>query len=161
MMKTFLPLMQGHSHARKIINVSSVLGHYGLPYISTYSGSKFAIEGLSDSIRRELYKLNVQVIVLIPGAVKTRIFDKGTTDDYGFANGTVFEKSGANLRKEMLNREHHGISSHKVGIKVIKILKTRRPKPRYRITGSPIIEWYLPKYLPDWFLDCFLKWRLK
>ncbi|MDH4200528.1 MAG: SDR family oxidoreductase [Spirochaetia bacterium] len=157
-MKTFIPLM-GNVHKKnpaRIINISSVLGHYGLPYISTYTASKFAVEGFSDSVRRELEKLNIKIIVLIPGAVKTRIFAKNATDDYAYAKDSVFEKSGHNMRKQMLRREEQGISAQQVGAQVVRILKSPKPKPRYHITGSPWIEWYWPKYLPDKYLDFIL-----
>ncbi|MDH4262459.1 MAG: SDR family NAD(P)-dependent oxidoreductase [Spirochaetia bacterium] len=165
MMQTFIPLMSSihkNKAASQIINISSVLGHYGLPYISTYTASKYAIEGFSDSVRREIKKLNINLVLLIPGAVKTLIFKKGANEeDYDYAKNTVFEHSGKNLRKQMLKREELGISSQKIGKKVIQILKNPNPKPRYSITGSPMVEWYWPKYLPDRILDFILNKILK
>ena len=162
MIQTFIPLMphkpKHNEHAARIINISSVLGHYGLPYTSTYTASKFAVEGFSDSVRRELEKLHIKVVVLIPGAVKTLIFRKGAKeDDYDYAKNTVYEHTGKNFRKEMLKLEEHGITTDVVGKKVLQILKSANPKPRYHITGSPMMEWYGPKYLPDRFLDVILK----
>jgi hypothetical protein len=170
MMQAFLPLMSKETNKSKdnnetpgqIINISSVLGHYGLPYVSTYSASKFAVEGFSDSVRRELKKLNIHVVMLIPGTVKTLIFQKGAKEeDYDYAKGTVFEHPGRKLRQFLLKSEEKGISPQAVGKKVVKILNTANPKPRYHITGSPMIEWYWPKYLPDRILDYILERFLK
>jgi len=174
MMQIFIPLMSGYEtdgkggqgkknkEACRIINISSVLGHYGLPYISTYTASKFAVEGFSDSVRRELEMMNIKLVVLIPGAVKTEIFKKGAKEeDYDYAKGTVFEHHGRNLRKELLKREEQGITCETVGRYSVKILKAKNPRPRYHISGSPFLEWYWPKYLPDRFLDFILRWLLR
>lgn len=162
MMQTFIPLMphkpENAHEAGRIINISSVFGHYGLPYVSTYSASKYAVEGFSCSVRRELEKQHIKVVVLIPGAVKTKIFEKGANDaDYDHAQGTVYEHTGKNFRRFLRKREDHGITADRVGQKVLKILKSAHPKPRYHISGSPMIEWYLPKYLPDRLLDFILR----
>lgn len=158
MMKVFIPLLSVDSALpSKIINISSVLGHYGLPYLSTYVASKYAIEGFSDCVRQELEKMNIKLILLIPGAVKTQIFDKGIREDHSYVENTIFDKSGKKLKHEMRKLENKGMAPHKVSNKVLTILKSKRPRSRYRITGSPFTEWYLPKYLPDRTLDYILR----
>ena len=175
MIQAFLPLMSGrknpykpgknsppYPHNGKIINISSVLGHYGLPYVSTYAASKYALEGFCDSARRELAQMNIQVVALIPGAVKTLIFKKAAKEkDYDYARGTIFEVHGRKLREYLLKLEKNGISPQKVGKKTASILNRKKAKPRYVITGSPMMEWLWPKYLPDRMLDFVLKVLLK
>src|SRR4051812_5332754 len=60
----------------RIVNVSSIGGRVALPLVSPYSASKFGLEGLSDSLRRELRSLGVDVILIEPGGVKTPIWNK-------------------------------------------------------------------------------------
>ncbi len=72
-------LLPGLRAARgRIVNVSSIGGRIGLPLAGPYAASKFALEAISDSLRRELRHLGVKVVVIEPGGVKTPIWDKGT-----------------------------------------------------------------------------------
>lgn len=65
-----------------IVNVSSILGHRGVPHSSEYCASKFAVQGFSESLRSELSADGVDVLVVSPGTTKTEFFDsvleKGT-----------------------------------------------------------------------------------
>lgn len=70
----FLPLLRIH-HGR-IINVGSVSGRIASPFLSIYAASKFAVRGLSDSLRRELRDFGVKVILIEPGPIKTDIWGK-------------------------------------------------------------------------------------
>jgi hypothetical protein len=160
MMNSFIPLMASEKSKNpmpRIINISSVLGHYGLPYLSTYIASKYAIEGFSDSVRLELEKLRIKLVLLIPGAVKSRIFEKGAKKEYEEIHDTIFSKPGEKLKQEMLKLEEKGMNASKVGRKILSILNTSNPNPRYRITGNPMVEWFWPKYLPDKLLDYALR----
>jgi NAD(P)-dependent dehydrogenase (short-subunit alcohol dehydrogenase family) len=60
----------------RVINVSSISGRLGNPGMSAYSASKFAVEGLSESLRLELLPLGIHVVLIEPGTFKTDIFDK-------------------------------------------------------------------------------------
>ena len=59
-----------------LVNVSSILGHRGVPYSSEYSASKFAVQGFSESIRAEFTKLGIDVLVVSPGTTETEFFDR-------------------------------------------------------------------------------------
>ena len=72
--QAFLPALR---RARgRIVNVSSIGGRVALPLVSAYNASKFGLEGLSDSLRRELRSHGVDVILIEPGGVKTPIWNK-------------------------------------------------------------------------------------
>lgn len=60
----------------KIVVVSSIMGKYGLPLYSTYSASKFALYGYFESLRQELYKDNVKVLIVSPGFINTDVSTK-------------------------------------------------------------------------------------
>ena len=73
--QAFLPALRA---ARgRIVNVSSIGGRVALPLVGAYAASKFGLEAMSDSLRRELLAHGVDVIVVEPGGVKTPIWDKG------------------------------------------------------------------------------------
>jgi short-subunit dehydrogenase len=70
-----LPLLkQGVSPM--VVNVSSILGHRGVPHSSEYSASKFAVQGFSEAIRAEFTRLGIDVLVISPGTTETEFFDR-------------------------------------------------------------------------------------
>src|SRR5215210_5291715 len=73
--QAFLPALR--STRGRIVMVSSIGGRVGLPLASPYNASKFGLEGLSDSLRRELRPHGVDVILIEPGGVKTPIWKRG------------------------------------------------------------------------------------
>ena len=74
--QAFLPALR---RARgRIVNVSSIGGRVALPLVGAYNASKFALEGMSDALRRELRPFGVDVILVEPGGVKTPIWTKST-----------------------------------------------------------------------------------
>jgi short-subunit dehydrogenase len=59
-----------------VVNVSSILGHRGVPHNSEYAASKFAVHGFSESIRAEFTRLGIDVLVVSPGTTETEFFDR-------------------------------------------------------------------------------------
>jgi len=72
--KEVIPIMRNQGNGN-IINISSIGGKIGLPLNSAYISSKFAIEGLSESMRYELEQFGIDVILIEPGVVKTNFFE--------------------------------------------------------------------------------------
>ena len=68
-----LPLLR-ENHGR-IINMGSIAGKVALPGFASYSASKFALEGFTDSLRREVEPFGVAVSLVEPGAIETPLFD--------------------------------------------------------------------------------------
>lgn len=84
--QAFLPLLGGHqkkykSNPGRIINIGSVSGIIASPLLGAYSASKFAVEALSDSLRRELLLHDIKVILVQPGPIKTPIWSKSSEID--------------------------------------------------------------------------------
>jgi short-subunit dehydrogenase len=75
MTRLALPLLEEAARP-VIVNVSSILGHRGVPYSSEYSASKFAVQGFSESLRAELAGLGIDVLVVSPGTTETEFFDR-------------------------------------------------------------------------------------
>ena len=111
-----------------IVNISSIAGRIGFPVSTAYISSKFAIEGLSESLRYELGPFGIDVIIIEPGVIKTNFFDSMKTakkaDD---AYKEITEKviSGVKMMAEM------GTPPKEVANVIIKSLKEEKPLPRY------------------------------
>ena len=78
--QAFLPLLGAKSEEPgRIVNVGSTGGKIASPFIGAYAGTKHAVEGISDALRRELLLYGIDVILIEPGAVRTEIWDKGAS----------------------------------------------------------------------------------
>lgn len=75
MTRLALPLLK-KGRTPIIVNVSSILGHRGVPHNSEYSASKFAVHGFSESVRAEFTRLGIDVLVVSPGTTETEFFDR-------------------------------------------------------------------------------------
>ena len=88
--KQILPIMRKQKTGT-IINVSSVGGKIGIPLNSAYISSKFALEGLSDSIRLELKEFGIRVILIEPGVVRSKFFDNVKLTEHTLPNSPYAE----------------------------------------------------------------------
>lgn len=70
----FLPRIQAHGEGGHIVNTASMAGHLAIPGLSVYTATKFAVVGLSETMRADLEGQNIGVSVLCPGVVNTNIF---------------------------------------------------------------------------------------
>ena len=100
--QTFAPLLAATptSQARpgRVINMSSMAGKFGAPFVGAYVGSKHAVEGLSESLRRELMVFGIDVVIIGPGTVVTAIWDKAEATDIGYLAGTAYEGPASSTR---------------------------------------------------------------
>jgi NAD(P)-dependent dehydrogenase (short-subunit alcohol dehydrogenase family) len=133
--QAFAPLL-GADRSRKgepgrIVMMSSIGGKNAFPFMGPYSASKFALEGLSESLRRELMLFGIDVILIRPGAVATPIWDKADQVDIApFANTPYFKALG-NIKKAMLEQGRKGYPPERIGRAVLKALTKSRPKTAY------------------------------
>lgn len=75
--QTFTHRMERHGEGGHFVNTASMAGHIALPGLSVYTTTKYAVVGLSESMRADLTAKNIGVSVLCPGVVRTNIFDSG------------------------------------------------------------------------------------
>ena len=100
--------------AWKILNVGSTGGKIALPFIGAYAGTKHAVEGISDSLRRELLPYGIDVILIEPGAVRTEIWDKGASQA-GRYKGTDYAEPLDNFRRYAEGLAKSGYSPEEFG----------------------------------------------
>jgi NAD(P)-dependent dehydrogenase (short-subunit alcohol dehydrogenase family) len=154
----FLPSLRAGQG--RIVNVSSIGGRVALPLVSPYNASKFALEAVSDSLRRELLGQGVDVIVIEPGGVKTPIWKKGNEladeieqqmpPEAERLYGSMMEA----LRRETVKIEQKtGIEPRAVAEVIGRALTAKRPRTRYLVGTDAKIRGPLGKFLPDRWMD--------
>jgi NAD(P)-dependent dehydrogenase (short-subunit alcohol dehydrogenase family) len=155
--KAFLPLLGSDRSLRgkpgRIINISSVGGKAGGPFVGAYSASKHGLEGFSESLRRELMLYGIDVIIVGPGSVATPIWDKAEQFDISMYSGTEYVEAARRVQAYMIRNGRNGYPPEKVGEVVWHALNTRAPRVRYAvIPGSAfgrILQMLLPKRMVD------------
>lgn len=153
--QAFLPLLGAEApRARpgRIVNISSMSGRTALPFSGPYATSKFALEGLSESLRRELRVHGIAVVSVVPAAVATPIWEKaaaGGTDAYA---GTAYHPALTRMLGMALALGAGGLPAEAVGRVVLKALAARRPRARYYVSRTPVTS-FLMRHLPPRLLD--------
>lgn len=136
----------------RIVNISSVGGKVAYPFMAPYNASKFAIEGLSEALRRELVPFGIDVIVIAPGAVKSKIWDKAEEIDTKRYQNTVYGETLVKFQKYMVGMGRKGLPPERIGEAVWKALTLPKPDVRYVVTPTPFQNFLvnsLPKRLVD------------
>ncbi|MDP3492384.1 MAG: SDR family oxidoreductase [Hyphomonadaceae bacterium] len=143
----------------RICMMSSVGGKVASPFLGPYSASKFALEGLSESLRRELIIYGVDVIIIAPGAIATPIWDKADALDVSRYANTPYKASLDLVKKYMVGLGQKGLPPERIGEVVHTALTAPTPKTRYIVTPEPLTNW-LGNNLPKRMLDSTIAKRL-
>jgi NAD(P)-dependent dehydrogenase (short-subunit alcohol dehydrogenase family) len=158
MIQKVAPFMrkQGNGH---IVNISSIAGRIGFPVSTAYISSKFAIEGLSESLRYELGPFGINVIIIEPGVIKTNFFDSMKTAKKANESSIykeITEKviSGVKMMAEM------GTPPKEVASVIIKSLKEEKPLPRYVVGNDAAMFLEAKKMKTDIEFENYLKKEL-
>jgi NAD(P)-dependent dehydrogenase (short-subunit alcohol dehydrogenase family) len=157
--QAFLPALR--RAGGRIVNVSSIGGRVALPLVSPYNASKFALEGLSDSLRRELRGQGVDVILIEPGAVKTPIWSKANRlademigDDLPPEAERLYGRMIERVRAETVKiQEERGIEPREVAEAIGTALTAKRPRARYLVGRDAKIRGPMAKIVPDRVMD--------
>jgi NAD(P)-dependent dehydrogenase (short-subunit alcohol dehydrogenase family) len=155
--QAFLPrIREGHG---RIVNVSSIGGRVALPLAGPYAASKFAIEAITDSLRRELRPWGIHVAAVEPGAVATPIWQKGgeaAADLMRDMPAEVMERYGEvieTLSAEARRMTTEGIEPGEVAHVIAHALTARRPRTRYLVGRDAKVRARLAKVMPDRAMD--------
>ena len=155
--KAFLPLL-GADPARngipgRIINIGSTSGRIAGPFTGAYAASKFGLEGFSDSLRRELIRFGIDVIVIEPGAIVTPIWQKSDTGLVEKFRETPYANALATFEKYAAKEGVNGYPASVIGNAIWKALTAANPKTRYSIVPSRLPNWTIPRLMPVRVLD--------
>jgi short-subunit dehydrogenase len=142
-----------------VVNVGSIGGKIAGPLLGAYAASKFAMEGLTDSLRRELEPWGIHVAIVEPGAVRTPFWDKSLVAADSLLHrfprralvlyGTEIERQ----RKSALQAAKKGIPPEIVARTVDHALTAERPRTRYPVGRDARVASVLVRLLPDRVLD--------
>jgi NAD(P)-dependent dehydrogenase (short-subunit alcohol dehydrogenase family) len=151
----------------RVVNISSIGGRVALPLVGPYAASKFAVEGLSDSLRRELRPWGMHVSLIEPGSVTTPIWDK--TIDYTAAIETdappeLRERYGEvmdRIRTQVEKNRTVGVPPSEVAEAVAHALTAARPKTRYLVGRDAKVRAAIAKVLPDRAMDAAIARALR
>ncbi len=150
--KAFFPLLL--ESKGRIIMISSNSGYFGAPFMGPCCSSKFALEGYSDSLRRELLIYDVKVIIIQPGRIQTEIWRKveKTIDDFD-NQSSIFEKEARAIGEYSLKKaKTDSLHPMQVALKIHEVLLTENPKTRYLIVPDKFRNRML-KFLSDKRID--------
>ena len=142
-----------------IVNVSSVAGRIGFPASPAYISSKFALEGLSESLRLEMAPFGVNVVIIEPGVIKTNFLNpmkmaKRSESDTVYRDITVKVTSGVKMMAEM------GTHPKEVADTIVKAIKNENPLPRYIVGNDALMFLEARKNKTDVEFENYLKKEL-
>lgn len=156
-----LPTFLAQPDAR-IVNCSSVLGLVAMPFRGAYNASKFALEGLTDTLRMELEDTSVKVVLIEPGPILSRFRENAllalqkNIDIDASRHVDGYKKNIARLEKAGPAMPFT-LGPEDVTKKLVRALEKRNPKPRYYVTFPTYLMAFLRRILTTRLLDKFLR----
>ncbi len=138
----------------RIVMMSSDSGFFATPFVGPYCSSKFALEGYSDSLRREILPHGVKVILIEPGRITTPIWNKGEKilKQAKYTDSIFWNEAKAMGKYAIQKGKTSGLPPIEVAKVVYHALITAKPKLRY-IVAKNSFEYKLMKIFPAWYVD--------
>lgn len=156
-----MQVFRRQNQGRILVN-SSILGFAAMPWRGAYNSSKFALEGMCDTLRHELNGSGINISLLEPGPIASRFRPNALKkfEQYIDRGNSVHQES----YQYQLNRlEAEGsvapftLSSASCAVVCVKALTAATPKARYQVTVPTVLFWYLKRILPTPLLDYLLR----
>lgn len=154
--QAIIPIMRNQKSGT-IVNISSVAGRIGFPVSPAYISSKFALEGLSESMRYELSPFGINIIIIEPGVIKTNFMPstkKSMKPDSVYKEITDKVIMGITMMAEM------GTPPQEVAKTIIKALKSENPLPRYPVGNDAVMFLEAKKAKTDLEFEKYIKKEL-
>ncbi len=156
-----LPIMRSQGEGR-IIQNSSVLGFVALSYRGAYNASKFALEGLTDTLTLELADTNIKISLIEPGPITSKFRANAYLmyKKHINAEQSVHKDRYLKMEQRLLTEGDAApftLPPEAVLKKVIHALESKNPKTRYYVTFPTYLFGYLKRILPDKVMNLILK----
>ena len=156
-----IPVMRRQGNGRIIYN-SSVLGLVAFPYRGAYVASKFALEGLADTLRLELAGTGIQVSLIEPGPILSRFRDNAHAayQRHIHAENSPHREQYAAMEARLLKKGPAApftLPPEAVLKRLIHALESPRPRARYPVTAPTYLFAALRRLLPTRLLDAILR----
>ena len=146
------------NHPRRIINISSVSGLFASPFLGAYASSKFALEAVSDSLRREMYMYDIQVVIIEPGNILTPLWQKAKeSNPY---SGPEYD-SIVSFRDQVIESNiSQGLPVEAVTQRILHSIRDKKVRNRYLIKANAWKFRFIQK-LPTSWVDRMIRNKLK
>lgn len=145
--KAVIPHMRARGEG-KIINIGSISGRIGYPALGPYASSKFALEGLSESLRLELLPFGIHVVLLEPGSYKTEIWSKGMASFVANPDSPYYDLAQNVLREVKQTAEQAGDPREVVDL-LRRVVNEKSPDLRYPV-GKGVKAFLMLKSALPW-----------
>ena len=161
--QAFFPLLLGKKesndhHPRRIINIGSISGLFASPFLGPYAASKFALRAMSDSLRRELYMYDVQVVLIEAGNIQTRIWEKAKTQPTYF--GPEYEEILA-FKEAIIDRNiERGMPIGSLDSYLLKSVRAKNVRTRYLVKKGKW-QFKIMQSLPTKWIDRIIRKKLQ
>ena len=150
-------LFRRQGHGRVLVN-SSILGFAAMPWRGAYNSSKFALEGMCDTLRHETAGSGIHVVLVEPGPITTRFRPNALIkiQQHIDINASIHANA---YRAQLARLETEGdaapftLSSAACAAVCVQALTAPKPKARYLVTFPTVLFWYLKRLLPTVWLD--------
>jgi NAD(P)-dependent dehydrogenase (short-subunit alcohol dehydrogenase family) len=143
----------------RVVNISSVGGKVAMATYGPYAATKFALEAVSDSLRRELAPLGVRVVVIEPGAVVTEMLGRASATAHEQASVMTPEQSKRYgglvhaVAMQAASAATSGLPANAAAKVIAKAVTARKPRTRYTVGRDAAVITRLARILPDRTLD--------
>lgn len=160
--RAVIPVMRAQGHGR-IVNCSSVLGLVGVRWRGAYVATKFAMEGLSDVLRLEMQGTGIDIILIEPGPIGTKIRENAIPHFerwIDWKNSARRDEYGPlldRLYKPATKKDAFELPCSAVTAKLIHAVEAPRPRPRYYVTTPTYLMGLLRRLLPTRALDAVVR----
>lgn len=156
MIKAVLPTMR-KQRSGCIINIGSLAGHVALPFQGYYATSKFALEGLTESLRHEVKSLGINVSIVEPGFFKTNISSAAREVTVSVADYDDMRRRSAS---QMMTNERQGQDPTVVAKKIMSIIESKKPRLHYPV-GKETYALTLKRIIPESMFESQVRKRFK
>lgn len=145
-----LPLMR-RQNSGTIVNVSSVGGRIGLPALSAYHSTKFALEGLSESIAFELEPFGIRVVIIEPGVIRTNILNSSSSAKKALDPKSPYFSLSQKLNDNFKSMMESELSSppEEVAKVILQAVTSENPQLRYSVGDDAAKLTHARKNMPD------------
>lgn len=154
-----IPVMRKQG-AGRIINVSSILGIISMPFRGAYNASKYAVEGLSDTLRLELRSSGIQVITIEPGPIESKFRDNVVDGSLSAIDihKSYFHKQYQAMLADYKQKKLESVFTRKTEAVIncfVHAIESKKPRAKYGVTLPTHFIIFLKRILTTKMLDRF------
>lgn len=140
-----------------IVNVGSVAGQIAAPMEGVYTGSKFALHGMTRALRMEVRRFGVRVALIEPGVIKTDFAENKAPARRVLSATSPYDSATRNTALRAAARQLVAAGPHKVATRIRQVIEARAPSPRYAVGVDARAGALVSRLLPDAVMDFLVR----